>query len=119
MRLLDMCRCLEECEYSIHSSRRGHVCLSRLEVRLLALPALKSHDSHNGVVQSRASSPSCLMALHSMLCRCFLEDATWEAEDLLWNEIVNNCQIVLTPGSFFHAPEPGFFRCGKVQLGIT
>jgi hypothetical protein len=39
-----------------------------------------------------------------------MEEKTFEAECRLWNRILNELNINLTPGNAFHCPVPGWFR---------
>ncbi len=47
-----------------------------------------------------------------VLCdlRAHLEAPTWEAEDALWQRILETSGVNLTPGSAIRSPEPGWFR---------
>ncbi len=42
--------------------------------------------------------------------RQFMDEVTWEAEDLLWRRILDETNVNLTPGSACHIGEPGFMR---------
>jgi aspartate/methionine/tyrosine aminotransferase len=42
--------------------------------------------------------------------RAFLESDTWEAEAALWERILSEANVNLTPGSACHNGEPGFLR---------
>ncbi len=42
--------------------------------------------------------------------RRFLDSPTWEAEHELWQRIVDDARVNLTPGAACHVGEPGFFR---------
>ncbi|MFV1970716.1 MAG: aminotransferase class I/II-fold pyridoxal phosphate-dependent enzyme [Acidimicrobiia bacterium] len=42
--------------------------------------------------------------------RAFLDELTWEAEDRLWRQILEDANVNLTPGSACHIGEPGFMR---------
>jgi aspartate/methionine/tyrosine aminotransferase len=47
-----------------------------------------------------------------LLCdfRQFLSEPTWGAEDALWQRILDDTNVNLTPGSACHIAEPGFLR---------
>jgi aspartate/methionine/tyrosine aminotransferase len=47
-----------------------------------------------------------------VLCdlRAYLDEPSWAAEDRLWDRIVDEAQVNLTPGSACRIAEPGFFR---------
>eukprot|EP00245_Coleochaete_scutata_P018115 TRINITY_DN9250_c0_g2_i1.p1 TRINITY_DN9250_c0_g2~~TRINITY_DN9250_c0_g2_i1.p1 ORF type:complete len:235 (-),score=44.11 TRINITY_DN9250_c0_g2_i1:367-984(-) len=53
--------------------------------------------------------PACAAMFCWLDLRDFLSDATFEAERVLWKEILDH-RIVLTPGEACHYAEPGFFR---------
>jgi len=42
--------------------------------------------------------------------RSLMDELTWEAEDALWRELLDEHKINLTPGSACHNGEPGFMR---------
>ena len=42
--------------------------------------------------------------------RAYSRDALFEAEASLYDALLNELRVVLTPGASQHAPEPGFFR---------
>ncbi|MDH3296477.1 MAG: hypothetical protein OER95_19310, partial [Acidimicrobiia bacterium] len=42
--------------------------------------------------------------------RSLLDEPTWEAEDRLWNQMVDELNINVTPGSACHNGEPGLMR---------
>ena len=42
--------------------------------------------------------------------RAYSRDALFEAEAALYDALLNELRVVLTPGASQHAPEPGFFR---------
>mmetsp|Transcript_6516 Transcript_6516/g.11933 ORF Transcript_6516/g.11933 Transcript_6516/m.11933 type:complete len:88 (+) Transcript_6516:1363-1626(+) len=42
--------------------------------------------------------------------RHLLASSTWQAERDLWAKLSIDQRVVLTPGEFCHAQEPGFFR---------
>lgn len=42
--------------------------------------------------------------------RPFLDEITWEAEDVLWHRILEEAKVNLTPGSACRIGEPGFMR---------
>jgi aspartate/methionine/tyrosine aminotransferase len=42
--------------------------------------------------------------------RRFLDASTWEAEQNLWQRILDETHVNLTPGAACHVGEPGFFR---------
>lgn len=43
--------------------------------------------------------------------RHWLPEATWEAEQALFDQFVSDAGVILTPGKACHAAEPGYFRC--------
>lgn len=54
--------------------------------------------------------PACAAMFCWLDLRSLLSVPTFEAEDSLWREIMDDCKIVLTPGEACHYAEPGFFR---------
>eukprot|EP00884_Botryococcus_braunii_P001068 jgi/Botrbrau1/10962/Bobra.0383s0016.1 len=53
--------------------------------------------------------------------RSFLPEATWEGERALWEALIEDCGLLVTPGKACHAASPGFFRfCyAAVPLGAV
>jgi len=54
--------------------------------------------------------PACAAMFCWLDLRNLLTEPTFEAEDCLWKEILDESRIVLTPGQACHYAEPGFFR---------
>lgn len=54
--------------------------------------------------------PACAAMFCWLDLRSLLSEPTFEAEDSLWREMMNECKILLTPGEACHYAEPGFFR---------
>eukprot|EP00897_Mesotaenium_endlicherianum_P006036 jgi/Mesen1/5460/ME000273S04706 len=54
--------------------------------------------------------PACAAMFCWLDLRLLLAEPTFEAETVLWKEILDKCKIVLTPGQACHYAEPGFFR---------
>ncbi|CAI5530951.1 unnamed protein product [Closterium sp. Naga37s-1] len=54
--------------------------------------------------------PACAAMFCWLDLRAVLSHPTFEAERLLWREILDSCKIVITPGEACHYGEPGFFR---------
>ncbi|GJP78802.1 hypothetical protein CLOP_g9072 [Closterium sp. NIES-67] len=54
--------------------------------------------------------PACAAMFCWLDLRSILALPTFEAERLLWREILDTCKIVITPGEACHYGEPGFFR---------
>ncbi|CAI5468074.1 unnamed protein product [Closterium sp. Yama58-4] len=54
--------------------------------------------------------PACAAMFCWLDLRAILSQPTFEAERLLWREILDSCKIVITPGEACHYGEPGFFR---------
>ncbi|CAI5487121.1 unnamed protein product [Closterium sp. Naga37s-1] len=54
--------------------------------------------------------PACAAMFCWLDLRAILAEPTFEAERLLWREILDSCKIVITPGEACHYGEPGFFR---------
>lgn len=54
--------------------------------------------------------PACAAMFCWLDLRSLLSAPTFEAEDSLWKEIIDESKIVLTPGEACHYAEPGFFR---------
>lgn len=50
--------------------------------------------------------------------RSFLDEATWEAEDRLYDRLLKEEGILLSPGRDMHALEPGFFRICFAWAGM-
>jgi hypothetical protein len=44
------------------------------------------------------------------LCRHLLDEPTFEGEWRLWNKLVDEHRVILTPGNTCHATQPGYFR---------
>jgi aspartate/methionine/tyrosine aminotransferase len=42
--------------------------------------------------------------------RPYLTEPTFEAESALWQRIFTGAKVNISPGGFFHSPEPGWFR---------
>jgi aspartate/methionine/tyrosine aminotransferase len=42
--------------------------------------------------------------------RCLLPEQTWEGEKALWESLIEECALLITPGKACHAAVPGFFR---------
>ena len=63
-------------------------------------------DLHQGIAaQLDAIAEPALLGL-----RGHLDAPTWEAEDALWQRILDDAGVNLTPGSACRNPEPGFLR---------
>jgi len=43
--------------------------------------------------------------------RQFLRKPTFEEEMVLWRKLVDECNVVFTPGCSMHCDEPGWYRC--------
>lgn len=54
--------------------------------------------------------PACAAMFCWLDLRSLLTEPTFEAENRLWREIMDEARIVLTPGEACHYAEPGFFR---------
>lgn len=42
--------------------------------------------------------------------RSLLPEPTWEGEKALWEALIEECGLLVTPGRSCHAASPGFFR---------
>lgn len=54
--------------------------------------------------------PACAAMFCWLDLRALLPEPTFEAEIILWREILDKCKLVVTPGEACHYGEPGFFR---------
>jgi hypothetical protein len=57
---------------------------------------------------ARALSPAAVPPLPRR--RHLLDEPSFEGEARLWNKLVDEQRLILTPGSTCHSPQPGFFR---------